>query len=113
MKLHAISLFLTLAAFWLLNSGHYSALMLLLGLASIGLVLMITKRMDVIDQESQPLYLTPKIFGYFLWLIKEIIHANIVVVKHIWRGEKSIFPALKRIKINQTTDKYLPSTKKN
>jgi len=104
MKLHAISLFLTLAAFWLLNSGHYSALMLLLGLASIGLVLMITKRMDVIDQESQPLYLTPKIFGYFLWLIKEIIHANIVVVKHIWRGEKSIFPALKRIKINQTTD---------
>jgi len=104
MKLPTISLFLTLAAFWLLNSGHYSALILLLGLTSIVLVLIITKRMDVVDQESQPLYLTPNIFGYLLWLIKEIIHANIVVVKHIWRGQKSICPALKKIKIYQTTD---------
>jgi multicomponent Na+:H+ antiporter subunit E len=101
---HTISLFLTLAAFWLLNSGHYSVLVLSLGFASIVLVLIISHKMDVVDNESQPIYLSRKIFGYYLWLIKEIIKANITVVKHIWLGEKSISPTLKKIKISQQTD---------
>ena len=104
MKLHTVSLFLTLAAFWLLNSGHYSLLILLLGLASIILVLVIVHKMDVVDHESQPLYLTRNIFSYYLWLIKEIIKANIVVVKHIWLGNQSISPTLSRIKMSQKTD---------
>jgi len=101
---HTISLFLTLAAFWLLNSGHYSVLVLSLGFASIALILFITHKMNVVDQESQPIYLSPKILAYYLWLIKEIIKANITVVKHIWLGEKSISPTLKKIKISQQTD---------
>jgi multicomponent Na+:H+ antiporter subunit E len=39
-----------------------------------------------------------------LWLIKEIIQANITVVKHIWLGKGSISPAFKKIKISQKTD---------
>ena len=39
-----------------------------------------------------------------MWLIKEIIKANITVVKHIWLGEQSISPTLKKIKISQQTD---------
>jgi multicomponent Na+:H+ antiporter subunit E len=101
---HTISLFLTLAVFWLLNSGHYNVLVLSLGLVSILLVLIISHKMDVVDQESQPIYLSRKILGYYLWLIKEIIKANITVVKHIWLGEKSISPTLKKIKISQQTD---------
>lgn len=101
---HTISLFITLLAFWLLNSGHYSLLILSLGLASIVLVLIIAHKMDVVDQESQPLHLTRNIFGYYIWLIKEIIQANITVVKHIWLGEQSISPTLKKIKISQQTD---------
>ncbi|MBL4940669.1 MAG: Na+/H+ antiporter subunit E [Colwellia sp.] len=101
---HTISLFLTLAAFWLFNSGHYSMLVMSLGLVSIVLVLIICHKMDVVDQESQPLYLTPQILGYFVWLIKEIIQANITVVKHIWLGKESISPTFKKIKISQKTD---------
>ena len=101
---HIISLFVTLAAFWLLNSGHYSVLILSLGFASIALILVIAHKMDVVDQESQPLHLSRNIFGYYLWLIKEIIQANITVVKHIWLGEESISPTLKKIKISQQTD---------
>lgn len=104
MKRPTISLFLTLSAFWLLNSGHNTLLILLLGLAAIALVLVIVHKMDVVDHESQPLYLTPNIFGYLLWLIKEIVQANITVVKHIWLGNKSISPTLRRIKISQKTD---------
>lgn len=101
---HTISLFLTLVAFWLLNSGHYSLLISSLGFASIALVLVITHKMDVVDNESQPVYLSTKIFGYYMWLIKEIIKANITVVKHIWLGVNSISPTLKTIKISQKTD---------
>ena len=104
MNRHTITLFLCLTLFWLLNSGHYSALILSLGLASIILVLMISHKMDVIDHESQPLYLTPIIFSYYFWLIKEIIKANITVVKHIWLGKDSISPQVKTIKISQKTD---------
>jgi multicomponent Na+:H+ antiporter subunit E len=101
---HTISLFLTLAAFWLLNSGHYSVLILSLGFVSIALILVISHKMDVVDNESQPIYLSRKILGYYLWLIKEIIKANITVVKHIWLGEGSISPTLKKITISQETD---------
>lgn len=104
MKLHTFSLFLTLSAFWLLNSNHNTLLILSLGFTSIILVLIIAHKMDVVDRESQPLYLTPNIFSYYLWLIKEIIQANIVVVKHIWLGNTSISPTLKRFKISQKTD---------
>jgi len=104
MKRHTINLFLTLAVFWLLNSGHYSTLILLLGTASIVLVLIIVHKMDVVDQESLPLYFPRNIFSYYLWLIKKIIQANITVVKHIWLGNNSISPILKKIKISQKTD---------
>lgn len=101
---HTLSLFVTLAAFWLLNSGHNSLLILSLGLVSILIVLLITRRMDVVDQESQPIHLTSKIFGYQSWLLKEVVKTNITVVKHIWLGNNSISPALKTIKISQQTD---------
>lgn len=101
---HIFSLFVTLAVFWLLNSGHYSGLILSLGFASIALIVVIARKMDVVDQESQPIHLSPKIFGYYSWLFKEVIQANITVVKHIWLGENSISPTLKKIKISQQTD---------
>ena len=101
---HTVSLFITLSAFWLLNSGHYSLLILFLGFVSITLVLVIANKMDVVDQESQPIHLKRNIFGYFGWVIKEIVQANITVVKHIWLSGESISPTLKKIKISQQTD---------
>ena len=101
---HTISLFLTLAVFWLLNSGHYTPLIMSLGLISIVLVLYIAHRMDVVDHESQPLLLQRRIPSYHLWLTKEIILANITVVKHIWLGNETISPVLAVIKAHQKTD---------
>lgn len=101
---HLISLFLSLAIFWLINSGHYTLLILSLGLVSIALVLYIMYRMDVIDHESQSLVLPLKIPGFHLWLTKQIILSNISVVKHVWLGNKTISPVLTKIKANQKTD---------
>lgn len=101
---HLISLFLTLAAFWLINSGHYTLLILSLGLISIALVIYIIHRMDVIDHASQSLLIPLKIPGFHLWLTRKIVFANISVVKHIWLGNKTISPVLATIKANQKTD---------
>ena len=101
---HTINLSLSLAAFWLLISGHNTTLMLLLGAVSIAFVLYIAHRMDIVDHESLPLHLTLKLPGFYVWLIKEIILANILVVKHIWLGNKTISPTLTTIKANQKTD---------
>lgn len=101
---HTISLSLSLAVFWLLISGHYTAFMLLLGVISISIVLYIAHRMDVIDHESQPIHITLKLTAYYAWLIKEIILANILVVKHVWLGSKTISPVMTTIKASQKTD---------
>lgn len=101
---HTISLSLTLAAFWLLNSDHNTPLILSLGVVSIAIVVYIAHRMDVVDHESQPLHLTPKLPGYHFWLLKEIILANISVVKHIWLGSETISPTMTTIKVSQKTD---------
>jgi multicomponent Na+:H+ antiporter subunit E len=101
---HTISISLSLAIFWLINSGHYTGILLFLGAASVILVVFIAHRMDVVDHESQPLHLTSKLPGYYLWLIKEIVLSNIRVVKHIWLGNQSISPAMTTITSHQKTD---------
>lgn len=101
---HTLSLSLLLVVFWLLNSGHYTPLLLSLGAVSVALVVFISHRMDVVDHESQPLHLTLRIPGYWLWLLKEIILANVYVVYRIWSGNSTISPTLFVLKTNQRTD---------
>ena len=101
---HTIILSLSLAAFWLANSGYNTALMLSLGAISVVFVVYIAHRMDVVDHEAQPLHLTLKIPGYYVWLVKEIIIANLAVVKHIWLGNKSISPGFTTVTASQKTE---------
>ena len=101
---HKISLSIILLLFWLLNSGHYNYLILALGAASIAIVVLIAHRMDVVDHESQTIQLSLEYPRFGLWLIKEIVVANLTVVKHIWLGNKTITPTVKVIKASQTTD---------
>jgi len=101
---HTIMLSLSLAVFWLANSGHYTALMLSLGALSIAVIVYIAHRMDVIDHEAQPIHLTLKIPGYYAWLAKEIFVSNLIVVKHIWLGNKSISPGFATITASQKTE---------
>lgn len=101
---YIISLFLVLSAFWLLNSGHYNALMLFFGVLSVTFVTYISWRMDVVDRESQPVRLMLFLPGYWLWLIKEIVLANLHVVYCIWAGNSTISPTWFVIKAGQETD---------
>lgn len=101
---HTISLALMMAALWLLNSGHYTPLIIGLGIASIFLVIVIAHMMDVVDQESQSLNLTGRFLVYWGWLIKELVLSNVAVVKCIWKGNDSIYPVVGTLKISQKSD---------
>lgn len=97
----AVLLFL----FWLFMSGHFTPLLLGLGVASVALTVLLAKRMNVIDHESYPLHLSLKLPGYFLYLFKEIVKANIDVVTRIlrWRST-SISPQIIEIQQPQKSD---------
>jgi len=60
--------------------------------------------MDVIDGESQPLNLTFTLPLYLIWLIKEVVIANIAVAGNVWKGNQTINPSVFRVTANQKTD---------
>jgi multicomponent Na+:H+ antiporter subunit E len=82
--LHAVSLAVSLSILWLLLSGHFSEpLLLVLGLASVLLVVVIVHKMETLDPEGHPVHLSRRVLVYWPWLVKEIVLANIDVGKAI------------------------------
>ena len=101
---YVLALSTLLSAFWLINSGHYTPLILFFMVVSVLFVATLCRQMDVVDGESQPLNLTFTIPVYWLWLIKEVILANIAVARCVWQGADSIHPSILKVKANQKTD---------
>jgi multicomponent Na+:H+ antiporter subunit E len=102
--LHAVSLALVLAILWMLLSGFFVPLLLGLGIASIVVVILIARRMDVVDHEGQPLHLSWRIVFYWVWLIKEILVSAIHVSGVILKGKMPIQPAMLDIKATQRSE---------
>lgn len=101
---YTLSLIVVLALTWIGNSGFYNGLLLSLGAVSVLFVVFVAHRLDIVDEESQPLNLSGRIFGYWLWLLKEIVQSNIHVIKRIWLGPKSISPVVMQLQMSQKTD---------
>ncbi len=101
---YVLALSTLLSAFWLINSGHYTPLILSFMVVSVLFVATLCRQMDVVDGESQPLNLTFTIPIYWLWLIKEVVLANIAVARCVWQGADAISPSVLKVKANQKTD---------
>jgi multicomponent Na+:H+ antiporter subunit E len=102
--LHALSLGLVLAILWWLLSGYFVPLLLSLGVLSVILSVVISRRMDVIDHEGQPLHLSWKIGFYWLWLLKEIFNSAVQVSGVILKKKMPIHPAMLHIKPTQRSE---------
>jgi len=100
----AIGLGLVLLALWLLMSGIYQPLIIGLGLFSVALVVLISHRMDLIEREGMPFHLILHIPKYWLWLIKEIVLANIHVARLILDPKLPISPSMIEVKATQNSD---------
>jgi multicomponent Na+:H+ antiporter subunit E len=87
----AVLLFL----FWIFLSGHLEPLLLGLGMASVALTVFLSRRMNVIDQFP----------GFFVYIFREIVKANIDVVTRILSRRKApISPQMIEIPQSQETD---------
>ena len=101
---HVLALSTLLSVFWLVNSGHYTPLILFFMVISVLFVAVLSHLMDVVDGESQPLDMTFTIPMYWLWLIREVVLANIAVAKCVWKGNHSISPQVIKVSASQKTD---------
>ena len=101
---HTINLTVLLIALWLGLSGQLNVSMLLLGLASTFLIVYLAHRMDVVDEEIYPAHMTMLLIRFWVFLAKEVILANIDVIKRIFKPGKNISPQLFELPLTQKTD---------
>lgn len=94
-----------LGSLWLLWSGIYKSLLIIFGAASVLLVLLITVRMNRVDDDSIDFELNPMQFiGYIGWLLLEIAKCNIAVTKTILSSSMPINQNLFDVPYTQRTD---------
>lgn len=90
--------------FWFMLSGHTEVLLIVLGLLSTLLTVFLSMRMNIIDQESYPFHLGVRLLRYYLFLGKEIVVANLDVIKRILKPGHSISPQIIILPVNKQSD---------
>jgi multicomponent Na+:H+ antiporter subunit E len=102
---HIASFFISLAILWLLLSGHYTPLLLSLGLFSIILVIVISLRMNLLPyNQPETFFRFMKYIPYSFWLLIEILKSNIDVCKRILNPRLPISPRWVTIKSSQVSE---------
>ena len=76
-------------ALWLLLSGHYTPLLLALGVVSAWAASLIAYRMGALDAEGLPMGILLRLPKITLWLIWEILKSNLGVTKIILRPSEA------------------------
>ena len=102
----ALVLFVILFALWLLLAGHYTAFLTGAGVGCAIAVTALAWRMGVVDPEGVPIRLLPRALLYVPWLVKEVVKANLDVMRRILtpRRTPDISPRLFDAPTSQRTD---------
>ena len=98
----SLILFLILLSLWLLMSGHYSILIITLGIILCAFCVYVAKRGNLIDDEGLPIFFIPRLSNYLIWLFKEILKSNLNTAKVIINGK--VEPETFTVKASQVTD---------
>jgi multicomponent Na+:H+ antiporter subunit E len=96
-------LLLILAITWLLWSGLYKPLLIGLGIFSCVLSVYLAHRMGFFRHQAL-LGLIPRLPGYWLWLLREIIISSLEVAKLILKPSLSISPTVVVLEAETKTD---------
>jgi multicomponent Na+:H+ antiporter subunit E len=100
---YSISAAVGLYLFWLGLSGHYTLFLMSIGAGcAIGIVLL-SKRMAVIDHEGHPVALLLRAAWYWPWLVWQMVLSGISVTRIILSPSLPISPALIRVRASQKT----------
>jgi len=102
---YGLGLTAILVVLWLVLSGSYTlsgehTVLLVMAVLSIAAAVGLSFRMRILDRETVPLKPFPALFAYWGWLGREIVNANIAVVKMVMRPQIDIQPRLVRVPVN-------------
>ena len=95
--------FVLLFAVWMLWSGHTEPMLVGLGLGSCALVLWISARLRLVDEESYPFHLAFQLLGYIPWVIWQVILTNITAARLFLHPKLPIHTHLVHIPVRQRT----------
>lgn len=103
--IYLIFLAIGLAIFWLLMSGYWdNPLLLSFGLISIILCLLIAWKIEKKFPFHKAISILPGLPMFWVWLFKEVIIANIDVLKRIWFPSKfPLSPTIRTLPMSQKT----------
>jgi len=101
---YSLALGCVLFAVWLAWSGHFVPFLIGMGALSAVLVVVLGRRMAIVDREGAPLELTLRTLGYLPWLALEVVKANLDVARRIVHPRLPIRPHLIRVQAGQRTD---------
>jgi len=90
-----------LAGVWWLLSGYFVPLLLMFGALSVVISILLARRLGVVDPEGVPYEILGRLIPYLPWLIKEIVLANIDVIKRIVNPKLPISPTLVEVPATQ------------
>lgn len=100
---HSLVLGIVLFMIWMLWSGHH--MLIGFGIVSCLLVVLLSRRMHIVDDEGVPLHLGVRPFiGYAPWLLMEIVRANMEVALWILLPRLAIRPTVVRVTASQKGD---------
>lgn len=103
-QLTLLPLPLALAVLWLALSGHFEPLILVFGVLSIAFASWIARRMHVVDGESYPFGLIPRLSGFWLWLLQEIVKSNVDTARRVLGPKSAVEPVVFDTPASQKTD---------
>lgn len=103
---YGVGLTAILVLLWLTLSGQYTLsgdypLVIGFGVLSIVGTVYLAVRMRILDRETVPLRPSVPLMMYWLWLGREILNANLAVLKLVMRPQIDIEPRLVRVPAEQ------------
>ncbi len=96
---YVLSLIMVLASLWLTLSGYFhDPLLLSFGVLSVAICVFVMMRFRILDDQGVPYHRLPYLFGYWVWLLGEIIKSNFIVAAVILRPDMVLTPRMVRVK---------------
>jgi multicomponent Na+:H+ antiporter subunit E len=102
---YIVSLVVVLSSFWMINSGYLKPMLLTFGVLSVVIVCGLTMRINSRDGEVFPIiFPSLRLPGYLIWMIGQVVAANIDVIKRVWGGRAAISPVIIETPSSQKTE---------
>ena len=90
--LRILLLAVLLALAWMFWSGLFKPLLIGFGVFSCALTLYLAARMDYFNNETFALHFGVRLFGYWVWLAKEVVKSSLAVARIVLHPRLPISP---------------------